>query len=97
MDSSPIIVFGARAIERITGALGFGEGKADCRNAVIALRLPAFDPRELNDAARAKREARMIASKHAGVIAWQRTADPSIGEYGPPEVLFQRGKIPDME
>lgn len=59
--------------------------------------VPAFDPREFNDAARAKREAQMIASRHAGVIAWQRTADPSIGEYGPPEVLFQNGKIPDME
>ena len=59
--------------------------------------VPAFDPREFNDGARAKREAQMIASKHAGVIAWQRTADPSIGEYGPPEVLFQQGKIPDMD
>ena len=59
--------------------------------------VPAFDPREFNDAARAKREAQMIGGKHAGVIAWQRTADPSIGEYGPPEILFQSGKIPDME
>ena len=42
--------------------------------------VPAFDPREFNDAGRAKREAQMIAGKHAGVIAWQRTADPSIGE-----------------
>lgn len=46
---------------------------------------------------RAKREAQMLAGKHAGVIAWQRTADPSIGEYGPPELLFQQGKIQEME
>jgi hypothetical protein len=57
--------------------------------------VPAFDPREFNDTGRAKREAQRIASKHAGVIAWQRSADPSIG--GPPEVLFHHGKIPDME
>lgn len=59
--------------------------------------VPAFDPREFNDAGRAKREAQLIASQHAGVIAWQRTADPSVGEYGPPEVLFQHGKLPEME
>lgn len=59
--------------------------------------VPAFDPREFQDAARAKREAQMIADKHAGVIAWQRSADPSLGEFGAPEVLFQQGKIPDME
>lgn len=59
--------------------------------------VPAFDPREFNDAARAKREAHLIASKRAGVIAWQRTADPSIGEYGPPEVLFQHDKLPEMD
>ena len=59
--------------------------------------IPAFNAREITDAARAKREAQMLAGKHAGVIAWQRTADPSIGEYGPTEVLFQLGKLPEME
>lgn len=59
--------------------------------------LPAFDPREFNDAARAKREAQTIAGKHAGVIVWQRTADPNVGEYGEPEIVFQQGKIPDMD
>ena len=59
--------------------------------------VPAFDPREFQDAARAKREAQMIADKHAGVIAWQRSADPTIGEFGEPEIIFQHGKIPEME
>lgn len=59
--------------------------------------IPAFDPREFNDAGRARREAQVLAGKHVGVIAWQRTADPQIGEYGEPEVLFQHGKIPEME
>jgi hypothetical protein len=59
--------------------------------------IPAFNPREFTDAARAKREAQMIADTRAGVIAWQRTADPSIGQNGAPEVLYQHGKIPEME
>lgn len=59
--------------------------------------IPAFDPREYPDASRAKREAQAIAHLHAGVIAWQRTADLTVGEFGEPEILFQQGKIPDME
>lgn len=59
--------------------------------------VPAFNPREFTDPARAKREAQMLSGKHAGVVAWQRTAEPNIGEYGEPEVLFQHGKIPEME
>ena len=41
--------------------------------------------------------ARMAANKYAGVVAWSRTADPDIGEYGPPEVLFTAGDVPEME
>jgi hypothetical protein len=59
--------------------------------------LSAFNPREFIDAARAKREAQIIAGNHAGVIAWQRSVDLQLGEFGPPEVLFQHGKIPDLE
>lgn len=59
--------------------------------------LPAFDAREFNDAGREKREAQILATKHVGVIVWQRTADPQLGEYGEPEVIFRHGKIPDME
>ncbi len=59
--------------------------------------VPVFNPREFNDAGRAKREAQILAGKHAGVVAWQRTADPQLGEYGEPEILFQHGKIPEME
>ena len=29
------------------------------------------------------------------VIAWSRTGDPDLGEWGPPEVLFRTGTIPD--
>lgn len=59
--------------------------------------VPAFDPRQVDSEERAKREARMMADKYAGVVAWSREADPAIGEYGPPVVLFQAGEIPDLE
>jgi hypothetical protein len=57
----------------------------------------AFNPREYTDAERAKGETLIISGKHAGVIAWQRPVDSISGEYGPPQVLFLRGKIPKME
>ena len=59
--------------------------------------VPAFDARQVDSEERAIREAKKIADQHAGVIAWSRTADPTIGEYGEPVVLFQQGKIPEME
>jgi hypothetical protein len=31
------------------------------------------------------------------VIAWSREANPDIGEYGPPTILFQHGDVPEME
>jgi hypothetical protein len=58
---------------------------------------PAFDARQMDSEERATREARTIAAKHAGVIAWSREADPLIGEYGEPVVLFQHGRIPDLD
>lgn len=60
---------------------------------------PAFEPREMQSEERARHEARMMAAtgKYAGVIAWARSAQPDIGEYGPPEVLFQHGETPEME
>ncbi|MBN9030406.1 MAG: hypothetical protein BGO05_28295 [Rhizobiales bacterium 63-7] len=59
--------------------------------------VPAFDPRQVDTEERAKREARMMADKYAGVVAWSREADPMIGEYGPSVVLFQAGEIPELE
>ncbi|AMS45160.1 hypothetical protein AA2016_6260 (plasmid) [Aminobacter aminovorans] len=40
---------------------------------------------------------KMIESEHAGVIAWSREANPAIGEYGEPTILYQAGEVPDME
>ncbi|MFP5076610.1 hypothetical protein ACLE20_04830 [Rhizobium sp. YIM 134829] len=53
----------------------------------------AFDPRQMDSEERAKRDARALVDKHAGVVAWSREADPNIGEYGPPVVLFQAGEF----
>ncbi|EUB97336.1 hypothetical protein PMI07_000912 [Rhizobium sp. CF080] len=59
--------------------------------------IPAFDPRQVDNEERAKRDARMMADQYDGVVAWSRDADPAIGEYGPPVVLFQSGEIPELE
>lgn len=59
--------------------------------------VPAFDPRQVDTEDRAKRDARLMADQYAGVVAWSREADPSIGEYGPPVVIFQAGEVPDLE
>lgn len=58
---------------------------------------PVFGPAEQMSEDRAVRTAKSLAHKHAGVIAWSREANPAIGEYGPPTVLFQSGAVPDME
>ena len=57
----------------------------------------AFGPAEQQSEDRAVRLAETLARRHSGVIAWARDADPDIGEYGPPTVLFQSGDVPEME
>lgn len=59
--------------------------------------IPAFDPRQVDTEERAEREARLMADQYAGVVAWCREADLTLGEYGPPVVLFQQGEIPEPE
>ncbi len=59
--------------------------------------VPAFDPRQVDTEERARRDARLMADQFAGVVAWSREADPSIGEYGPPVVIFQAGEVPALE
>lgn len=58
---------------------------------------PAFDPMEQQSEERAIRTAQALASKHAGVIAWSREANPALGDYGEPKTLFLSGHVPDME
>jgi hypothetical protein len=56
-----------------------------------------FGPEEQQSEERAVRVATGLAEKHAGVIAWSRVADVTLGEYGEPNVLFTSGHVPDME
>lgn len=58
---------------------------------------PALEPREYQSEQRAKIEAGSLVNTYPAVIAWSREARPDIGEYGPPEVLFSFGPVPDME
>lgn len=57
----------------------------------------AYGPAEQQSEERAVRTAKALATKHAGVIAWSREANPALGEYGEPTTLFQAGDVPDME
>lgn len=59
--------------------------------------VPAFEPRQVDTEERATREAKLLVGRHAGIIAWSRDADLSLGEYGPPVVLFQYGEVPEPE
>jgi len=58
---------------------------------------PVYGPAEQQSEERAVRTAKGMAGKHAGVIAWSREANPTIGEYGEPTTLFVSGEVPDME
>lgn len=58
---------------------------------------PVFEPREMPDERRAVATARMLSHAHAGVITWAREANLAEGEYGPPEVLYMAGEVPDLE
>jgi hypothetical protein len=59
--------------------------------------VPAFEPRQVETAARARLDALLLGERYAGVVAWSREADPAIGEYGPPVVIYKRGEIPELE
>jgi hypothetical protein len=62
----------------------------------------AFEPREMQDegrviSSRVISSPRELSRRHVGVIAWMREANPAVGEYGPSEVLYQAGEIPDLD
>jgi hypothetical protein len=57
--------------------------------------LVAIEPQACPSAASALALAATYAGTHAGVIAWSRTGDPDLGEWGPPDVLVREGLIPE--
>lgn len=58
---------------------------------------PAFDPVMFDNETQALRAAKHIQDQHAGVIAWSRKADLSLGEYGDPVEIYRWGEVPEME
>ncbi|UVK54892.1 hypothetical protein DBIPINDM_001365 [Mesorhizobium sp. AR02] len=57
----------------------------------------AYGPTDQQSEERATRTAKGLSGQHVGVLAWSRDADPLLGDYGPPTVLFVSGEVPDME
>jgi hypothetical protein len=59
--------------------------------------VPAYEPMQFDTPEDATRMARCLASECAGVLAWSRDAQPDVGSYGPPTILFQSGEVPELE
>ena len=57
----------------------------------------AFEAQQMPSEHAAVARAKLMSRSYAGVIAWKRPANPDIGEFGSPEVLWQHGEIPDLE
>lgn len=58
---------------------------------------PTYGLDQQHSEERAIRLAKKLRENHVGVIAWSREANPAIGEYGEPTILFQPGDVLDME
>jgi hypothetical protein len=57
--------------------------------------IAAAEPKACQSAFAARALAKRLASTHAGVIAWSRTGDPELGDWGPSVELIRSGIIPD--
>jgi hypothetical protein len=53
------------------------------------------EPKACPSAGSARALAARLAQTHVGVIAWSRTGDAELGDWGPPVVLVRTGIIPD--
>jgi len=58
---------------------------------------PSGEAMQFESEDRAKRKAAELSTKHAGVVAWAREAQPDIGEYGDSVELARYGDVPDIE
>lgn len=58
---------------------------------------PAFEAMQMPSEHAAIMRAKLISSRHAGVIAWSRPAKPDDGEFGEPKELYRAGDVPDLE
>jgi len=59
--------------------------------------MPAWEARQMPDERRALAQAKALAGQHAGVICWKREVDVAAGDYGPSEVIYQHGSVPDLD
>lgn len=57
----------------------------------------AFEPVMFDNEDQAEAAARAIEGNHAGVIAWSRKADLTLGEYGDPIEIYRSGEVPELE
>ena len=55
----------------------------------------AAEPKSCPSAGAARALAARLALTHAGVIAWSRTGEPELGDWGPAVELMRAGTIPD--
>lgn len=55
------------------------------------------EPVQFESEERARRHAVAIEGKHAGVIAWSREANPTLGEYGEPTIIYQAGEVGELD
>ena len=58
-------------------------------------RIVPVEPKACPSAGSARALAARFAQSHVGVIAWSRTGDPELGDWGAPVVLVRSGIIPD--
>ena len=57
--------------------------------------LVARQAQQATSSDQAKRVALVLAREAAGVVAFSRTGDPDVGEYGEPTIIYQAGQVPD--
>jgi hypothetical protein len=57
--------------------------------------LIAREAQQATSSDQAKRFAVVLAQEAAGVMAFSRTGDPDIGEYGEPTIILKTGALPD--
>lgn len=55
----------------------------------------ATEPKQCPSAGSARALVARLAPTHAGVIAWSRTGEPELGDWGPSVELVRAGTIPD--
>jgi hypothetical protein len=58
-------------------------------------RVLPVEPKVCPSATSARALSARLAQAHVGVIAWSRTGDPDLDDWGAPEVMVRTGVIPD--